>query len=530
MPDQNNQIPGIEPPPAPIGKETKAIESDQVINSQNKQEPGDKRLQSVMSELEQIKTNEATAPKEKIETNDLQDESPLKKSFNSSGGAVKKGKLLKVVGIVFGAILIVLLIALAFKSRTKDVTLVGNKGEIVWWGIQHDEDVYKPLIDEFEKANPGLKINYIKQSPQDYRQRLQSALVSGNGPDIFEIHNSWIPMFSADLSAIPSSVMKESDYENSFYSVITNSFKTADGIFAMPLEYDALTLYANEDIFSSAVKKPPQTWDELKNLVDPKIEGSLTIKDRQKILQSGVALGTTSNIDYWPEILGLMFYQNNVNLAKPDESVNLTADAISFYKQFGNMGVWDETLPESTTAFARGQLAMFFGTGRSAKQIVNENSNLRFRTYKLPQLPKNSPTDPDYAYASFWAQSVWERSVNKDASWLFLKYLSQPSSLTKINEKIKNYETFPIAYPRPEMNIQFRDDKVLGSIVSMALDAKAWYLADKTNDGDTGINTLLKGVYEGILVNWKKDNAEKTLLDLSLGISGVLSKYNLAPK
>jgi ABC-type glycerol-3-phosphate transport system substrate-binding protein len=52
------------------------------------------------------------------------------------------------------------------------------------------------VIKDFETANPGVSIN-TKQSHQDYRLRLKTALAQGgNGPDIFRYHSSWVPMMS----------------------------------------------------------------------------------------------------------------------------------------------------------------------------------------------------------------------------------------------------------------------------------------------------------------------------------------------
>ncbi|OGM09563.1 hypothetical protein A2159_00245, partial [Candidatus Woesebacteria bacterium RBG_13_34_9] len=494
----------------------------------NKEGVENSRLQNVMTELEEIKRQGVLETENKASDINVTEKKAPPEGF-AKNYPTRSNKLPKIIGVFIGLAALLIIVFLVLKLKSYQTTLFGKKGEIIWWGIEHDEVVYQPLIDEFEKVNPDIKIVYKKQSPQDYRQRLSSSLVSEKGPDIFEIHQSWIPMFTKELSLLPESIMKGVDYKNSFYPVITSGTTTSKGIVAMPLEYDAITLYINEDIFTTAVKKPPETWAELKDLVNPKIEGSLTIRDKNsKIIQSGIALGTTENIDYWPEIISLMLYQNRVNLAKPDDI--LASYAMSFYKDFSALGVWDTTLPNSTNAFAQGQLAMYFGTSKSAKDIVKENPNLRFRTVKLPQLPKNQPTDPDFSYSTLWVQSVWEKSINKEAAWTFLKYLAENGSLERLNKNIEKYEMFQIPYPRPEMNVSFRDDKILGSIVALVLDAKSWYLADKTNDGEDGINSRLKKEFKEILDNWKKDSWQKTLLGLSGNIMVILSDYNISAK
>ena len=432
--------------------------------------------------------------------------------------------------IFFGLFVVILLAILAYvasKFKPTNPLLFGKKGEIVWWGVQHDKGVYAPLIEEFEKENPNIKIRYERQSSQDYRERLTNSLASGKGPDIFEIHNSWPPMFNKELATLPVSVMSKEEFNDSFYPAIVANLTTEKGIVAMPLEYDALTLFINEDIFASSLQRPPETWDELKNLVDPKEARSLTLRDRDgKIIQSGIALGGTSNIDHWPEIIGLMMFQNRVNPSNP--SGQKMADVLSFYTDFKRQKIWDDTLPSSTIAFAQGKLAMYFGPTRRAYDLTKNNPKLRFKTVRLPQLPKNTPTDPNYSYNTFWVHSVWERSSNKEAAWTLLKFLAEDSSLQEINQNIKKYETLEKAYPRPEMNISLRDDDILGSIIAFALESYSWYLADNTFDGNTGINSQLETVYSGVVNEWSSRGDEKALITLQEEVQKILTQYGVS--
>src|SRR3990170_1808267 len=64
-------------------------------------------------------------------------------------GLPKKPLLIGSVAILLFSIFGFLLL----KLKPATPTLFGKKGEIVWWGIQHDSGVYAVLIDEFEKKN-----------------------------------------------------------------------------------------------------------------------------------------------------------------------------------------------------------------------------------------------------------------------------------------------------------------------------------------------------------------------------------------
>jgi multiple sugar transport system substrate-binding protein len=432
----------------------------------------------------------------------------------------KKGGLKMLLFFVFFFLILGVLMFLFIKFRETGTILLGNKGEIVWWGVQHDLSVYKPLIDEFEKENPNIKIRYEKQSTKDYRIRLANALSSGAGPDIFEIHNTWPAMFRNELSVLPGSVMTNEEFAGSFYPIIVSDSTLEKGIVAMPLEYDALTLFINENVFTSALKSPPETWTDFQGLASDLTQTG----DRRVILQGGAAIGITENVDHWPEIFGLMLFQNRINPARPIGT--LASDVFSFYTLFSKNRVWDNTLPRSTEAFSRGELAMYFGPTRRASEITRLNPNLKFRTVKLPQLAKNKANDPNYSYATYWLQGVAEKSKVKEGAWTFLKFLSRADSLGKLNENIIKAETLGRVYPRPDMNIEKAQDPILGSIIVFAYDAKSFYLADNTFDGESGINSQVNNTYKGLIDDWSRAR-EKDLETLSQELIQILGKFGI---
>ncbi len=431
--------------------------------------------------------------------------------------------LMMIAGIVFAlVVLIILIVKIFFGGSTK------KSGEIVWWGLWEDQSVVTPLINSYESTHPGVKITYLNQSKEDYRERLKSALAKGEGPDIFTIHNSWIPMFKNELDALPSSLITAADYSKDFYPVITSDLSYGNSIVGIPLGYDALTLYINEEIFEKSGKSPPSTWDDLR-----KMAKELTIKDEKGIIvQSGVALGRTENVDHWQEILALMMIQNGVNLANPvGENAE---DALKFFTLFSSTdGVWDATLPTSTQAFEAGKLAMYFAPSWRSFEIQAKNPQLRFKTVALPQLPDEGTGESiNISYATYWAQSVWNKSTHKLEAWNFLKYLSSSDSLQTLYKNEAGTRSFGEPYPRIDMAGLLKDHPLIGSIVNMAPYARSWYLASRTFDGATGINTLMSN-YFGDAVNavtTGKKSPEDALETVALGVSQVLAQYGILQK
>lgn len=444
----------------------------------------------------------------------------------SSSGAppsLPKKKFPKIILFLLTGVLLIAGVVFAL-SLLFGKTAGSKETVITWWGLWEDESVMAPLIAEYQQKNPEVKIKYIKQSPQDYRERLTNALAKGEGPDIFRFHNSWVPMFKEELDNVPASVMSPAEYAQSFYPVISTDMASGSGLVGVPLGYDALTLFINEEIFSSAGKNPPETWDDLRRLAK-----ELTIKDEEgTIKQAGVALGRTENVDHWPEILALMMLQNGANPASPVDK--RAQDALLFFSIFSLVdGVWDETLPPSTIAFAAGKLAMYFGPTWRAFEIKQQNPNLSFRTVPLPQLPKEENLSrPEVSYATYWVEGVWARSKNKEKAWDFLKFMLEKESLEKLYQSQSKVRLFGEPYPRVEMVGLLSDHPMVGSVIKMAPNAQSWFLHSRTFDGPTGINSQIVKYYEDAVnaVN-SGERPDKALETVADGVAQVMAQYGL---
>lgn len=428
---------------------------------------------------------------------------------------------LKSLFIGLGALLVILLLVVVFKSFS------GSKqsatGEVVWWGLWEENQIVEDLISEFEGSNPGISVKYVKQSKEDYRERLVNSLAKGSGPDVFRFHNSWTPMLRSELDKMPATVYSPADFAKDFYPIATADLTVGSGIVGIPLEYDGLALYINEEIFEKSGKSVPITWNELRQTAR-----ELTVVDSKGVItQSGVALGRTENVDHWPEILGLMMLQNGADPNKP--SGKLVEDALQFFTIFSKSdGVWNTSLPGSTVAFASGKVAMYFGPSWRALEIRDQNPNLRFKTVPLPQLPKTEANEPDVTYASYWVEGVWARSTKKEAAWKFLKFLSSNENLDKLYQNASKIRMFGEPYPKVSMAGSLSDHPIVGSIINGAPYAQSWFLQSRTWDGPTGINTQIAKYFEDAInaIN-DGDQVDKVLPSVSSGVPQVLSGYGI---
>jgi len=476
--------------------------------------------------VQQNTIQQQVAPNQSISPEETTPQAPLSKLPKMP--AMPKIPIKKLLLVVGGVIILLIGLAVVI-SLGRGVGNVVNENrdiEITWWGLWENGSAVEPIIAQYQQQHPNITITYVKQSPENYRERLANSLARGDGPDIFRIHNTWVPMFFNDLAPLPGDVMTQEEYQNTFFRVALESALTNEGIMAMPLEYDALGLFVNEELFTTFAQAKPNTWNEVRDVAK-----ELTITDPAtgNISQAGIAMGVTSNVDYWQDIIGLLMIQNRANLTEPSDEGSI--GALKFFNQFYRSDfVWDGAQADSVTAFTTGRLAMMIAPASVANQIKKQNPGLNFRVVKVPQLQRFSPTDPELTYATFWMEGVSDKSNAKQQSWEFLKYLTQAENLEKLYQNsVNGRDLDPAMYPRQDMVEKLSTDRYFGETIKLAEDARFWYLADKTNDGETGLNTQLSNLFETVLNDTGLSG--RFTIDLTqfgLNVRTLLAQYGLA--
>lgn len=429
--------------------------------------------------------------------------------------------------IIILVLFLVAVISVFFLGKSLLSNLLPGQVTLTYWGLWEEDDTLRNVFAGFEKAHPNVKIQYSRQTVNEYRERLQSALDKDNGPDIFRFHNTWLPMLKTRMSSLPQSVMEPLTYQQQFYPVAFDNLSSAGKIYGIPLEIDTLALYYNEDLFQQAGVQPPANWDDLR-----KVANQLTVRDADGHIKiSGVALGTADNIDHFSDILGIMFLQNGTDMKKVSSTIgtdghNLGEDTIKFYTNFTTVDkVWDDTMDRSTVAFAAGKLAMYFGPSWEVFNLnkLNENSPVKvnYKIIPIPQLTVNK----NLSWATYWAEGVSAKSKNQSMAWELLKYLSQKENLQAFYKSASFKRAFGEPYSRKDMADLLKSDPLVSSFVGQAPSAATWYLCSDTHDNglNDGIIKYLGDTVNSINKGGEVMPALKTLED---GINQKLAQFS----
>lgn len=357
--------------------------------------------------------------------------------------------------------------------------------ELTWWKPFVELNQVQPLLEEFRKTHPNVLITLTTKSVETYEEELIDALASGSGPDIFAIHNDWLPKHKDKLVPAPATIFGFREYKESFVEVVSRDLTLDENIYAVPLDIDVLALYYNKDILAAnGIARPPASWEELVAMT-----AKLTRQDKfGNFERSAIALGTADNINRAPDILGLLMLQNGVVFYSPDRKFstfdqtlrddagtqfNPAETALEFYTQFANPAkvtyTWNNKSNNSIEAFASGQVAMIISY---AYLKDNLRERAPFLNYGVSTVPQIDPAKNKVNFANYWAEGVSKQSKNQAAAWEFLKFVSQ-------KEPLKKYYAVK-SQPAPRIDIieeQIADPEI-GVFAENALSAKSLYKPD----------------------------------------------------
>jgi multiple sugar transport system substrate-binding protein len=415
-----------------------------------------------------------------------------------------------------------------FSGCTKQSNPV-YKVDLEIWGVFDSSDSLEKLTSEYKKINPHVgEIKYRKFTVDSFNNDLINALASGQGPDLFWIHNTWGPSFKDKIEPAPDWLMTEKEFRDNFVDVAAQDFVFDKKIYAAPLSVDSLALYYNKDIFNAqGITKAPSTWEEFKE----DVRKTTKIDQSDNIIQSGAAIGTAYNINRSTDILGLLMFQNGVQMTDSSnteatfDNVIATGDgqglragenALEFYTQFAKRNssvyTWNPRMHYSVDAFYEGTSAMMINYSWQYNTIKNKNSKLNFAVAPIPQVNAGSPSN----YANYWAMAISKNKIlssdktgklaqdgltegnyNKVRvyeAWQFLKYLTfkNNGSVTLFNSLNGNQAIFPTKIDpaetyladtgkpaaRKDLIKKQMNDVFLGSFAQGNLIAKSWYQFD----------------------------------------------------
>ena len=374
----------------------------------------------------------------------------------------------------------------------------GYETELIFWGVTEagDTSAIQLIIEEYLKTNKNVRINYRQfDDVLSYEKTLLNSLATGQAPDIFMFHSSWLPKNYDKVMPVPETFLPLSQFRQLFPTVVEQNFVLNGKVYALPLYIDTLAFLYNKDIFDAkSIALMPKTWQEFQNLISQLRQ----INILNQIVKPAAALGgSEKNINSASDLLNLLMLQFGSQMIDQYGKINFGnqgLQALNFYLQFANPSspyyTWNENLHYSLDSFSEGSTAIIFNYASQIPLIKAKNPYLSIGVTLTPQpAGVSQPID----YANYWGLSVSNQSRNSNLAWnfifsattnsqvseIYLQAVKKPPALRSLIEKYKN-------------------DPELGVFAKQALTARSWPQPDSNVVKQTFSN-MIESVLSGRL-------------------------------
>lgn len=137
----------------------------------------------------------------------------------------------------------------------------GGKPTLAQWYHQYGETGTQQAAEGYAAAYPDATVS-VQWTPGDYESKLSSALVAGNGPDVFEWGNGpSIDQIQGGQVAPLDDLL--GDAKSDFTPSLLQRMSYDGKLYAIPQVIDMQLLVYRPSLLQAAGVQPPQTFDEL---------------------------------------------------------------------------------------------------------------------------------------------------------------------------------------------------------------------------------------------------------------------------
>jgi multiple sugar transport system substrate-binding protein len=296
------------------------------------------------------------------------------------------------------------------------------------WAFGREGEVVARLLPEFERRNPGIRVE-VQQIPWTAaHEKLLTAFVGDALPDIAPIGNTWVPEFEA-IGAIEALDARAAASPNvsgrDDFAGVWDTNVIGGKLYGIPWYVDTRVLFYRRDLLASAgFPTPPATWAAWRDAMQ-------RIRSGSRNAQHAILLPT----DEWaqPVILGL---ERGAELLKDGGrrgafSEPAFREAAEFY-----VGLFRESLAPILSLSEIGNVYQEFDRGTVAMWITGPWNVGEFRrrlpagrqgSWATAPMPAPEGEGPGVSLAGGSSLVLFRSSKRKEDAWRLIEYLSEPA-------------------------------------------------------------------------------------------------------
>ncbi len=292
------------------------------------------------------------------------------------------------------------------------------------------KDLEQELINQFEKENPDIKVEFTALEPSNYWPKISAMASAGELPDVFNMSSGYVDQWARDglLMNIQDKVdqLPADDYFTKVFSTMRYPDKESSDMYGIPYAWVTTVLYYNKDMFDTAGVEYPSdnwTWEDFR-----KATQKLTLDENEDGVPEQYGFwwyGRYAHVEPWIYANGgRILNQEKTRIAVDDKA----KEAIQFLADLSNK--YNVSPPKKDTVgirqndmFPLQQTAMWVDGSWNIAHIRNMSQGAF--DWGIAKVPAGPSAEPGEYNAYGWPDSIVisKTTSNKDAAWKLVKYL-----------------------------------------------------------------------------------------------------------
>jgi multiple sugar transport system substrate-binding protein len=332
-----------------------------------------------------------------------------------------------VIGMLLSLMMLVVMGGVVHAQDTTEITYM-------MWGSPEELAVWQQIVDEFQTANPNIKVNVDVSDWTSYWDKLKTLMAGGTPPDVFAMDAPLYPDYQSRgvLLNLQPYLDKDPKALDGIYPVTLEAYKKADGYYGLPRDFQTIVLFYNKDMFDAAgVAYPTDKW----TMDDLKANAKLLTKDTDNdgvIDQWGFATDLYDMELFWSE--AIWGYGGEIINPEGTQTLLTEGKARDAWNFINSMAVEDKSMPDPEQSAQYGNDV--FAAGKAAMTtighwVVPQYSALGFKWDVAPMPAGPAAHATSVNSAGF---VVAKDSKNPDAAWEFIKYAMSSAGQSKLAE------------------------------------------------------------------------------------------------
>ncbi len=331
--------------------------------------------------------------------------------------------------IVFSLVMVAVLLLSACGGKTS------GKSELsfMMWGDPAELDVWNQIVADFQAANPNITVKVEVSDWDSYWTKLKTLLAAKTPPDMFAIDAPLYLDYQSKgvLLNLQPYLDKNPGMLDGLYPQTLQAYKTPDGYFGLPRDFQTIVLFYNKSMFDKAGLAYPNadwTWDDLRAAAK-----KLTlIGSDGKTTQYGFSFDMYDMEPGWSEAL----WSYGGDILNADHTKTLIGDpaARTAWQLLYDMTFVDKSVPDSTASGQYG--GDTFLAGVSAMTPLGHwvvpgyaDAKLNFDAAPMPKGPAGRFTSVNSA-----GFVIAKGSKNPTQAFEFLKFVLSKDGQTRLAE------------------------------------------------------------------------------------------------